>query len=59
LRSLLLGGYAGYTEATTPRHLILPATTAAPLIVKLLDSAYRPPQFVMGSSWAPLARRWS
>jgi len=25
LRSLLLCGYAGYTEATTPWHLILPA----------------------------------
>ena len=30
LRPLLSGGYAGFTEATTPRHLVLPATTAVP-----------------------------
>jgi AraC-like DNA-binding protein len=49
LRTVLPRGYAAYTEATTPTHLVLPATTAVPLIVKLLDSAYRPPQFVMGA----------
>jgi AraC-like DNA-binding protein len=49
LRSLLPRGYAGFTEATTPRHLVLPATTAVPLVVKLLDSAHRPPAFVMGA----------
>src|SRR4029450_1940294 len=27
----------------------LPATTAVPLIMKLRDSAYRPPEFVMGA----------
>lgn len=48
LRSLLPRGYAAYTEATAPQHLVLPATTAVPLIVKLLDSPYRPPAFVMG-----------
>jgi AraC-like DNA-binding protein len=48
LRSLLPRGYVGFTEATTPRHLVLPATTSVPLVVKLVDSPYRPPAFVMG-----------
>jgi AraC-like DNA-binding protein len=48
LRPLLSRGYAGFTEATLPRHLVLPATTAVPLVVKLADSPYRPPAFVMG-----------
>ncbi len=54
LRPLLPRGYAGFTEATTPRHLALPATTWVPLVVKIADSAHRPPAFVMGphaSSW--------
>jgi hypothetical protein len=41
--------YVGFTEATTPRHLVLPATTSVPLVVKILDSAHRPPAFVMGA----------
>jgi AraC-like DNA-binding protein len=49
LRSLLPRGYVGFTEATTPRRLVLPATTAVPLVVKLADSPYRPPAFVMGA----------
>ena len=48
LRPLLTRGYAGFTEATSPRHLVLPATTAVPLVVKLRDSPHRPPAFVMG-----------
>jgi AraC-like DNA-binding protein len=48
LRSLLPRGYAGFTEATTPRHLVLPATSSVPLVVKLADSPYRPPAFLMG-----------
>lgn len=54
LRPLLPRAYAGFTEATTPRHLALPATTSVPLVVKICDSAHRPPAFVMGphaSSW--------
>jgi AraC-like DNA-binding protein len=39
LRSLMPRGYTGFTEATTPRHLMLPATTFVPLVVKLLDEA--------------------
>jgi hypothetical protein len=35
LRSLLPRGYAGFTEATTPRHLVLPASTLVPLVVKI------------------------
>jgi AraC-like DNA-binding protein len=49
LRSLLPRGYAGFTEATTPRHLVLPATSSVPMVVKLVDSPRRPPAFVMGA----------
>jgi AraC-like DNA-binding protein len=52
LRSLLPRGYVGFTEATTPRHLVLPATTSVPVVVKLLDSPHRPPAFVMGAHGA-------
>jgi AraC-like DNA-binding protein len=52
LRPMLSRRYAGFTEATTPRHLVLPATTSVPLVVKLLDSAHRPPAFVMGAHGA-------
>jgi hypothetical protein len=52
LRSLLSRGYVGFTEATTPRHLVLPATTSVPVVVKLLDSPHRPPAFVMGADGA-------
>jgi AraC-like DNA-binding protein len=54
LRSLLPRGYAGFSEATTPRRLVLPATASVPLVVKLVDSPYRPPQFLMGAHGAPL-----
>src|SRR5204862_6823595 len=53
LRSLLPRGYAGFTEATAPRHLVLPASTSVPLVVKILDSAHRPPAFVMGAHGSP------
>jgi hypothetical protein len=49
LRGLLPRGYAGFTEATTPRHLVLPATSSVLLVVKLADSPYRPPAFVLGA----------
>jgi AraC-like DNA-binding protein len=49
LWSVVARGYARYTEATAPRHLVLPATTAVPLVVKILDSPYRPPAFVIGA----------
>lgn len=53
LRSLLPRGYAGFTEATVPRHLILPATASVPLVVKVLDSPRRPAAFVMGARGTP------
>jgi AraC-like DNA-binding protein len=49
LRPLLQRGYAGFTEATAQRHLVLPATTSVPLVVRLVDSAHRPPAFVIGA----------
>jgi AraC-like DNA-binding protein len=49
LRGLLPRGYAGFTEATTPRHLVLPASSSVPVVLKLADSPYRPPAFVMGA----------
>jgi AraC-like DNA-binding protein len=48
LRPLLVQDYAAFTEASGPRHVVLPATTSVGLIVKLEDSAHRPPAFVMG-----------
>jgi AraC-like DNA-binding protein len=55
LLALLPRGYAGFTEATTPRQLVLPATTSVSLVVKLLDSAHRPPAFVMGGHGSSVA----
>jgi len=49
LRLLLPRGYVGFNQATAPRHLVLPATTSVPLVVKLADSPYRPPAFVLGA----------
>jgi AraC-like DNA-binding protein len=49
LRPLLARGYGGFTEATAPRHLVLPATTSVPLVIKLADSTHRPPAFVVGA----------
>lgn len=49
LRSLLPRGYGGFTQATAPRHPVLPATPAVPPIVKILDPLHRPPAFVMGA----------
>jgi AraC-like DNA-binding protein len=49
LRRLLPRGYVGFTEATAPRHLVVPATTSVPLVVRLVDRPHRPPAFVMGA----------
>jgi AraC-like DNA-binding protein len=52
--SALLGGvvardYAGFTEGTSPKGgFVLPATASVPVIVKIQDSALRPPVFVNG-----------
>jgi AraC-like DNA-binding protein len=48
LRSALSGGYAGFVEPQGP-HVVLPATAAVGLIVKIEDTAHRPPAFVMGA----------
>jgi AraC-like DNA-binding protein len=48
LRRALTRGYAGFVEAARPPHIVLPATASVGLIVKIQDSAHRPPAFVMG-----------
>jgi AraC-like DNA-binding protein len=48
LRPLVAGDYAGCTAATAPQHLRLAATVTVPLVVKIVDSAHRPPGFVHG-----------
>lgn len=48
LRPLLAAPHAGFTEETGPRHLVLPATTTVTIVLKLRDSAHRPPAFVHG-----------
>jgi hypothetical protein len=53
LRALVTREYAGFTEATSPRHIVVPATTSVPLVVRLLDSPHRPPAFVMSARDAP------
>jgi hypothetical protein len=47
--------YAGSFEATEPSRLVLPAPASVPLILKIRDSAYRPPQFVTGVHGSHLA----
>lgn len=42
--------YVGYTDATEPSGgFVLPATTSVIVVVKVQDSALRPPQFVAGA----------
>lgn len=49
LRGIVVGEYAGFTEATSPSGgFVLPATTTVPVIVKIEDSPLRPPVFVNG-----------
>jgi AraC-like DNA-binding protein len=48
LRSLLARDHAGFTEVTHPEQIVLPATASVPLILKIRDSAHRPPAFVSG-----------
>jgi hypothetical protein len=55
LRPLLERDYAGFSEATEPSRLVLPATASVPLILKIRDSACRPPQFVTGVHGSHLA----
>jgi len=49
LRGVVARDYAGFTDATSPKGgFVLPATTCVPVIVKIQDSALRPPVFVNG-----------
>lgn len=48
LRPLLARDHLGITAPTTPRHLVMPASTAVNLVIKLTDSPHRPPTFVVG-----------
>lgn len=50
LRPLVPGGYLGLRPVTKPHYVVLPATVSVPLVVKLEESAYRPPQFVLGAN---------
>ena len=47
LRSLVGRDYAGF-RVEVGHHLVLPASVSVPLIVKIEDSAVRPPEFAMG-----------
>jgi AraC-like DNA-binding protein len=48
LRSAVPRDYDAVTNAAG-HQVVVPATTAVPLVVELGDSAYRPPQFVVGA----------
>jgi AraC-like DNA-binding protein len=40
--------HTGFVDATRPRHLVIPASATISLVVKMCDSAHRPPVFVSG-----------
>lgn len=46
--------HTGFVERTRPRHLVIPASATVSLVVKLRDSAHRPPAFVTGPHHAHL-----
>ena len=49
LREVVAREYAGFNDATAPKGgFVLPATASVPVIVKIQDSALRPPVFVNG-----------
>jgi AraC-like DNA-binding protein len=50
LRGLLARGYAGFTEPAAPPHdIVSPATAAVGVVLKLDDSAWRPPELLLGA----------
>ncbi|WP_214402388.1 helix-turn-helix domain-containing protein [Pseudonocardia lacus] len=50
LRGLLARGYAGFTEPAGPPHdLISPATAGVGIVLKLDDSAWHPPELLIGA----------
>jgi AraC-like DNA-binding protein len=46
--------HSGFVDRTRPRHLVVPASAAVVVVVKLRDSAYRPAAFVKGPRHAHL-----
>ena len=48
LRGLLTRDYLGVPRDAEPHRLLIPATAAVPLVVKLCDSPHRPPAFLHG-----------
>ena len=48
LRPLLAREHLGIAAYTAPRHLVVPASTAVNVVIKLTDSPHRAPTFVMG-----------
>ena len=48
LRPLLARDYAGFSDGSVAHQLVLPATAAVPLILRIHDPADRPPAFVLG-----------
>jgi AraC-like DNA-binding protein len=50
LRSVVARDYAGFTDVTEPSGgFVLPATTSVLVVMKIQDSALRPPEFVNGA----------
>jgi AraC-like DNA-binding protein len=49
LRRLLVGDHIGVTAAVAPHRLLIPASAAVPLVIKLVDSRHRPPAFLHGA----------
>jgi AraC-like DNA-binding protein len=54
LRPWLARDHAGFTAATEPTHLVLPASASVSLVLKVQDSPHRPPEFTGGVRGAPL-----
>jgi AraC-like DNA-binding protein len=46
--------HTGFVEGTSPRHLVIPASATVSVVVKLRNSAHRPPAFVKGPHRAHL-----
>jgi hypothetical protein len=49
LRPLLARDYVGFVEGSDPHRLVLPATAAVPLVLRLLDGEEREPAFLFGA----------
>jgi AraC-like DNA-binding protein len=49
VRPWLARDHAGYDEGTAPHRLLMPATAAVPLVLKMVDSPHRPPAFAVGA----------